>query len=337
MYRRQLRTTMVLLSALIATGCSSPPSSPEASQSRTTDSGTSHAVSTPPTLTTGGTAPPAQSGASPSAPAKPVVPPASRWVYQLQGYAGGRLDQVAAARADLAVVDLTRDGSTSWFTAQEIAKVRARGKKVLAYFEIGSIEDYRPEYAAVRRAALTAGALADWPGEYWVRYWDERWWALVVKPRLDRALAARFDGVYLDTIVAYEEMPLRYGLSRPQLTNRMAALVSRASAYAKRIRPGFMIVPQNSPELRTQPRYLASIDGIGMEDLFYSADGPCLATWCKENLANALAIRSAGKLVLAIDYPRNATERIRACSAYRRYGLVGYTSTPDLNSVGPSC
>lgn len=39
----------------------------------------------------------------------------------------------------------------------------------------------------------------EWPEEFFVRYWDERWWTDVIRPRVDQALRAGFDGVYLDT------------------------------------------------------------------------------------------------------------------------------------------
>jgi cysteinyl-tRNA synthetase len=110
------------------------------------------------------------------------------WVYQLQGYPDGTLDALARAPQRLAVIDLARDAGTDWFRADEIAALRASGKRVLAYVEIGSLERFRPEYATVRdRAAdLIGNQWTDWPDEYFVRYWDPRWWDLVVRPRIDR-------------------------------------------------------------------------------------------------------------------------------------------------------
>ena len=94
------------------------------------------------------------------------------------------------------MVDLAHDGTDDYFTSGEIAALKASGKIVLAYFEIGAIENYRPEYASVP-ADLKLGPVDGWPDESYVRYWDERWWP-VVQGRIDQALAAGFDGVYLD-------------------------------------------------------------------------------------------------------------------------------------------
>ena len=100
------------------------------------------------------------------------------WVYQLSSYQNNRLDQIAGSRFDLAVVDLARDGGGDYFTPGEVAALTGRGKLALAYFEIGAIEDYRPEWSQVP-ADLKLGPVGGWPSEQYVKYWDERWWPIV--------------------------------------------------------------------------------------------------------------------------------------------------------------
>ena len=131
-------------------------------------------------------------------------------VFQLQNYQNDRLDALARAGFSLAVIDLARDAGSSYFTADEISRLKRSGTKVLAYFEIGSIENFRPDFASLREhdGDLFLNEWPSWPGEYFVKYWDPRWWSLAIKPRIDRALAAGFDGVYLDTPLAYEELDL---------------------------------------------------------------------------------------------------------------------------------
>ncbi|MDG4786021.1 endo alpha-1,4 polygalactosaminidase [Micromonospora sp. WMMD1102] len=278
--------------------------------------------------------------------AAPARPPAPRtiknWAYQLQGYSGGGLDALTRGRYQLAVVDLARDAHTGYFSRAEIGALRRSGKRVLAYFEIGSIEDFRPEYPVLRRDApdLLANEWPDWPGEYFVHYWDGRWWERVVRPRVDRALRAGFDGVYLDTPLAYEEIALDAagGRDRARLAVEMAALVVRISAYAKARRPGFLIVPQNSPELRRQSGYTAAIDGIAMEELFYLAmDEPCTRDWCAENLAHTRALRDAGKFVLAVDYAVRADHVRAACDRYRAERFAGTVTVRELDRLTAPC
>ncbi len=62
---------------------------------------------------------------------------------------------------------------------------------------------------------------------------------------------------------------------------KMRAFVQNISAYARGIKPGFIVIPQNGHELVTEDgaptgapatAYLNAIDGVGREDLFYGFD-----------------------------------------------------------------
>jgi cysteinyl-tRNA synthetase len=261
------------------------------------------------------------------------------WVYQLSNYKDGRLDEIANAGFDLAVIDLARDGKDGYFTADEISAVKRKGIIVLAYFEVGAIENYRPEWKEVPED-LKLRKVKGWPKERLVKYWDDRWWS-VVKGRVDQALKAGFDGAYLDMITAYEEIPATE-FKREELAQKMVALISRASQYAKSINPQFKIVPQNSPELynwsywdgKPNEVYLRAIDGIGVEDVFYLAhDKPANARWAQENRDNARDIQRAGKLVLGVDYAKTQACIADAYAKQRAIGFVPYVSTVELDSV----
>jgi len=210
------------------------------------------------------------------------------WVYQLTKYKDGKLDEIADAGFDLAVIDLARDGREGYFTREEIAAVKQKGVIVLAYFEIGAIENYRPEWKAVPED-LKVGVVKGWPKERLVKFWEERWWP-VVQGRVDQALKAGFDGAYLDQVTAYEEVPA-HGMKREELAQKMVALISRLSQYAKAANPRFKIVPQNCPELynwsfwdgKPNETYIKAIDGLGLEDVFYLPhDKPAIAAWARE-------------------------------------------------------
>ncbi|NUO55240.1 MAG: glycoside hydrolase [Hamadaea sp.] len=262
------------------------------------------------------------------------------WIYQLQGYPGGRLDEIVARRPPYAVIDLARDSAADYFHADEITSLRTAGTTVLAYFEIGGIEDFRADFPAVRDRGLLLNEWPDWPGERFGRYWDPAWWDLVVRPRLDRALAAGFDGAYLDTPLAYEEIDLaRVPVwDRDRLARAMSDLIVRISRYAKAVRPGFRIVPQNSPELRHQAGYTDAIDGVGIEELFYRAtDERCEQRYCAENLADVEALRDDGKFVLAVDYAVNPGHVRTLCARYRKERFAGYVGVRELDRIGVSC
>lgn len=253
------------------------------------------------------------------------------WAYQLSGYPNGQLHQLAASGFDLLVIDLARDGATDYFTTAEIATVKSTGKIVLAYFEIGAIETYRPEWPTVP-PDLLLGPVAGWPDEYYVKYWDERWWP-IVQGRLDQALAAGFDGAYLDMIVTYEEIPANSaGTTRADLASKMVTLIERASIYARDRNPAFKIVPQNAPELRVWPKYLPAIDGLGMEELYYLAtDEPCAYSWCNENRTHAAAVAAGGKLVLTVDYANSTAHIADAYTRALAAGFVPYVTVQALD------
>lgn len=285
----------------------------------------------------GSNASPAAAEPSTSTLAAPVV---SDWVYQLSGYAGDSLDGVAAAPGQAAVFDLARDGGDGYWTAAEVGAVRGSGKIALSYYTIGSIENYRPEADAVGDAGLLLNQWGDWPDEHFVKYWTEDWWTLAMKPRVDQALASGFDGAYLDVPNAYEEIDLALvpGETRATLARKMVDLIVRISEYAKSVRPGFLVLPQNSPELQEYSGYTAAVDGLGVEELFYLAtDEPCTEDYCAENFEAVKSLQAAGKLILAVDYADDPAKIADACGRYREEGFAGYVGGVDLDDIRAAC
>lgn len=261
-----------------------------------------------------------------------------QWAIQLQGYQPDTIAALASSPYPLVVIDLARDAHTDYFTAADTAVLHAAGTAVLAYFEIGSIEDFRPEYPDLRAGHpdLILNQWPQWPQEHFVRYWDERWWELVIRPRIDQALRAGFDGVYLDTPLAYSDIDLALvpGETRPSLGRRMADLVIRLSAYARSQHADLMVFPQNSPELRGYPGYQEAIDGIAIEELYFLAtDRPCDLDYCAENLRHVRALRAAGKTVLAIDYATRPENIRYARERYRAEGFAGYLGPVELDRL----
>lgn len=262
-----------------------------------------------------------------------------RWVYQLCNYKNNRLDEIAESGFDLAVIDLARDGGSDYFAPEEIAAVQKSGKLVLAYFSIGSIEKYRPEWNDVPND-LKEGKVAGWAQEQYVKFWDERWWP-VVRGRVDQALRAGFDGAYLDMLTTYEEIP-NSGMKAEERAEKMVDLIVRISKYAKGRKADFKIVPQNCPELYTwsywepkpNEKYIGAIDGLGLESVFYLAhDKPASMGWCKENRENAVAIRKAGKLVLGIDYAKRPESVADACRRQRELQFVPCVTVKALDRI----
>ncbi len=116
----------------------------------------------------------------------------------------------------------------------------------------------------------------------------------------------------------------------------MVELIVRTSRYGKQHDAGFLVFPQNSPELRNHPGYADTIDGLGIEELFITADDrtsdrPCVQARCSENLADVLALRDAGKVILAVDYASDPANVAAACERYEDEGFAGYVTSRALD------
>ncbi|MCP2035281.1 cysteinyl-tRNA synthetase [Planomicrobium sp. HSC-17F08] len=251
-------------------------------------------------------------------------PDRKQWHYQLQ-YTNPA--QLAAGGYEIAVIDPTADGSEETrFTKEQLKKMKVNGTKVLAYFSIGEASSYlaywNPVWGTEQDGVLEVAEEApkwlgrtpnpDWPESVKVRYWQEEWWD-ILEPELKKIKKAGFDGVYLDIVDAYyywgsevahvqEQRLASDPKSEAEAAEWMMSLVERISSYMKKDSPDFQVYPQNAESIFTYDKgsYLAAIDGIGAEDLWY--DGMEKSKDLEERLLHLKKVRDAGKNVLSVDY-----------------------------------
>jgi cysteinyl-tRNA synthetase len=264
------------------------------------------------------------------------------WAYQLQGADPG---EIAASPFDLVVIDYSRDGTgIGAHTLDDVQSMRRKAdggrRVVLSYMSIGEAEDYRYYWDAkwkMNPPAWLDRENPDWPGNYKVRYWNPEWRALIFgdpDAYLDKIIAAGFDGVYLDIIDAFEY----YEATHSAAANDMVGFVMALSAYAKSKKPDFLVFPQNGEILLEDPRYLAAIDGIGKEDLFYAGDEddrPNTQREIETGMRRLKHAAAAGKLVLTVEYLTNREHiqdyRARAAEA----GFMAYVADRSLDRLVP--
>ena len=115
----------------------------------------------------------------------------------------------------------------------------------------------------------------------------------------------------------------------------MRDFVQGLSAYAREVRPDFVVIPQNGHELLLEGTgpdrapaqgYLDAIDGVGQESLFYGYDGDDLATSApaRDYTISLLNVaRDNGVRVLGIDY---CSTPAFVDDSYRRQHERGYIS-----------
>jgi len=100
---------------------------------------------------------------------------------------------------------------------------------------------------------------------------------------------------------------------RPTLTlsstEHMQCFVEDISSYARKLKPGFIIIPQNAEELAfnearqrngLRTSYLNAVDGFGIEELFYDDQGRELNDRSRVSMLETL--RDTGKKIMVSDY-----------------------------------
>jgi len=240
---------------------------------------------------------------------------AKSWSYQLQG----DIRSTARSNADVAVVDPDHTGNPNKL------KTKANGgrRDVLAYISIGEVEDGRAYMKRGGAKTWNTGKTQGWQGNYAAKYWDEDWKA-IVKQRVSKAIAAGYDGVYLDRVDTYETVKAPKGARA-----EMIAFVKEIAAEARSKRGNAAVVVQNAEELLTDKGYVAAIDGVAKESLYYGVKGQGRRNDAGDIDASRKLLRKAkegGKAVYVVEYLKGDGEASsKAKSEARRDGFVGNT------------
>jgi len=260
-----------------------------------------------------------------------IVPPQTV-VYQLQNY---DLDALEAAGADIYIIDYSWEGDDeSRFTSGEVARLQ-NSSKVLSYISIGEAEDYRWYWQdgwAESDPSWLGATNPEWEGNYKVRYWDSDWQETVLD-YIDSIMDSGFNGIYLDIIDAYEYWGPDgdSGLERATAEQDMVDFVIAISGYAKARDPDFLIYPQNGEALGVHPEYLAAVDGIGREDVWYNDDEAQDDT--NTTLGYLELFSDAGKHVIVIDYPTDTELVADFCGKAEAWGYSSYPGVRDLDEI----
>ena len=290
----------------------------------------------------------AETSTTPATPPRPATTPSPEassgaihsWGYQLQNL---DLRRAAESPFDLLVIDPSRDGSDEGtLTAAEVVRLKTKPdgtrRLVVAYLSIGEAESYRGYWQASWKKQKPAWLLAEnpeWKENYAVCYWDQGWQSIMCgapQARLDRILAAGFDGVYLDKCDVYEDMRHRRmpeAKARPDLEADMIAFVRRISDHAKRTNPGFRVIMQNAEALLDDASLRSALDGVAKEELVYGVDAPEKRNkaddieWSRGQLDK---MHRDGKLVLVVEYLNNQSKIDDAVRTIRPFGYVLYVS-----------
>ncbi|MCB1131995.1 MAG: endo alpha-1,4 polygalactosaminidase [Verrucomicrobiae bacterium] len=288
--------------------------------------------------------------------------PTLAYVLQAENLAGSRgkvVEMLAGCGRDRIVLDaFFTGGAGGRWKKSEIATIRAgkSGRKVIAYLSIGEAEDYRSywrrEWDADKDGTPDAGAPdwllgenPNWEGNYRVRYWDKDWQRIILR-ETDKIRKSGFDGVYLDIVDAFEGF--EYDPEKDAwIDNRinpatgrsyrsdMVRWVSRIAVQTRKKRRGFLIVPQNGPQLLAKSHYRKTISAIGIEDLFTDGNRRQNRGETKYRLGFLKKLRGT-KPVFVIEYGNKADARKRSIDGAASRGFSLLLTDRELTGLGES-
>lgn len=264
------------------------------------------------------------------------------FAYQLQDV---DIDEIGNSKYDLLIIDYSSDGSEEGeYPISDLQLMKnPEDKLLLSYMSIGEAETYRfywddnwdlnsdgiPDISAPEWMDIEN---PEWGGNYKVKYWNQDWQDVIFgfnESYLDRIINAGFDGCYLDIIDAYEY----YQDTFPNAKQDMMDFVGNLSLYAKSKKSDFLVFVQNSEQLLENSVYLASVDGIGREDVYYFDNSENEMEEINEIISYLDLMTSTGKPVLIVDYP---TRNSKIYDVYERSmndGFLAYVGPRDLHKL----
>lgn len=248
------------------------------------------------------------------------------WHYQLQK---SDYEELADSKYDLLVIDSEPRERPNRNAIERLKCNDGNEKLVVSYLSIGQAESYRYYYGDDWEVGSPDWIVYPdpfWKGDFYVRYWDPEWRAILMgspDSRVDRIVQAGFDGIYLDVVDAYTVFEADY----PNAIDEMQKLIKDVSDYAraKSGNPDFGVFVQNAEELIAVvgPEWVEPLTGISKEEPFYWATDDRVADesryWNNLYLQQWLA---AGKLVLNVDYVTTEAHRQDAIADSLEQGYV---------------
>lgn len=254
----------------------------------------------------------------------------NRWLFQLQDL---EIPQAVKHEFPIIVMGPELGGiNDKKFSKQEVTSMKEQGTLPVAYLSIGEASFYdsywQDEWGSfVNDEVQVTDEAPDWlgkiPNKSWpegvkVRYWEEEWWD-IIEAQLDRIMESGYEGVYLDIVDAFQYWGAEntYGTDKEERLEtdprneeeaavRMIEFLRKLSNYTKESNSDFKIIPQNGESIIKYDQnqdYLQSIDGIGVEDLWFNEEEP--GTFTENRLAYLKRFSDHNKIVLSVDYVDN--------------------------------
>ncbi len=191
------------------------------------------------------------------------------------------VDRITASSYDMVVIDFIT--SEAWNRDYPLAEVidawhtAEHPKLVIAYIDIGEAESYRdywhPEWGVGNPVWIAGDDPDGWEDNFPVAYWHDGWKNIWLRDGgyLQGILDAGFDGVYLDWVEAYsDENVLEIAqVDGVDAVQEMIWWVGDIADYLRTQRADFIVIAQNAAELVAHDDYVAIIDAIAQEQVWF--------------------------------------------------------------------
>ena len=256
------------------------------------------------------------------------------YFYGLAGFKYRDLANYYSAAVSVVDVD------DSALKPEQIQSLQAQGRILFSYLSIGEAESYRDywqESWKQNKPDFLLNENQNWAGNYRVKFWNANWQKII----LDKAVKIAkmgFNGAYLDIVDGFtvESVQRAYPGSKADLRQEMENFVIRISNATKAINPNFKVIPQNAAQLAADPQqagrpnenYLRAIDGIGIEDLWYSDNR--ISDWTKWDVANLKLAQAQGKFILATSYPTDSIKQKNFIQNALKEGFIPFIGKRSL-------
>jgi len=214
----------------------------------------------------------------------------THWFYMIDvNLKPEMVKQIATSAYDMVVLDFipSEENNTDYPMADVIAQLhnapdhfdcaQCKPKLVIAYIDIGQAEEFRtywqPGWGIGNPEWIVALDPDGWEGNFPVAFWHNEWreiW-LGEDGYLQAILDAGFDGVYLDWVEAYSDENVIAIAEQEGVDPRQEMIwwVGDIADFTRAQRPDFIVIGQNAAELAEHDDYLAIIDAIAQEQVWF--------------------------------------------------------------------
>lgn len=213
---------------------------------------------------------------------------------------------------DLQVLDVHRDD----ISAEQIAQLKARGVKLIAYMSVGTLEDYRDD-AGDFPPEVIGKRYGDWPDERFLDIRNRTVLLPLMRVRMAKAKAMGFDAIEPDNMDVYAKES-GFDISADQTVAYLTDLAEIAHGM------GMEIAQKNVPELTD--RLVGSFDFIVTESCYQ--DG-----WCDK----VAAYSRQGKDILDAEYNDRLIDWDTACGYAQKHGVQMILKDRDLTKELTTC